>query len=96
MLLSPTELLSVLDSFLVNGSILRRILVVNVLHCPNSPRLQRNDYFLEQDGDDQAFLSRMLQEAGEGKKPVLMCPYTVAKVPGQAYYRIYCSLQRSS
>lgn len=35
---------------------------------------------LKQDGDDQAFLSRMLQEAGEGKKPVLMCPYTVAKV----------------
>ena len=28
--------------------------------------------------DDQHFLQRMLQEAGEGKKPVIMCPYVVA------------------
>jgi len=30
------------------------------------------------EGDDQQFLSRMLQESAEGKRPVLMCPYHVA------------------
>ena len=30
------------------------------------------------EGDDQQFLSRLLQESAEAKRPVLMCPYHVA------------------
>ena len=31
------------------------------------------------EGDDQQFITRMLQEAGEEQKPILVCPYNISK-----------------